>query len=436
MQKIAVIVAVALAAASGVISAQEMPFFAFDSLRGTLARDHQPRAVYFAGRHRRTYIAYLDHFFDARVIYYDHDDGRWSAPVRVDDCRTRDGHNAPAILVTRDGLLHLFYGCHNHPVKYARSVKPEDVSEWRLGTEIGSKATYTYGVELKNGHLLLFYRFGGAGRHSPLKMHRSTDGGKGWDEGREIVDFGGDSWVKIRDVLYDPDKDRVHLALWEGNRKYWNAFYACYDPATDHVLALNGSDLGDAATREELADNASALVGDNARASLDMVLHGGVPYFVLVRPHKKRYSLAHWDGESVVGAAIPVTDLGAFELDAREESGQLVFRLFALRANDPPTGFSGRDLMVWTSRDGGKTWDSGRVLVDRRTLGHGLTGVNITEDYPGDGPLLITQEEWLEVSKNLPRHQGSILDDAPFRFNKRLYALDGEFRFVTRDLTP
>ena len=436
MRRVATLVVATLALVFGSASAQEMPFFAFDSLRGTLARDHQPRAVFFEGRYRRTYVTYLDHFFDARVTYYDHDEKRWSHPVRVDDCRTRDGHNAPAILVTHDGFLHLFYGCHNHPVKYARSVEPEDVSEWHLGTEIGSKATYTYGVELKNGHLLLFYRFGGAGRHSPMKMHRSADGGKTWDDGREVVDFEGDSWVKIRDVLYDPGKDRVHLALWEGNRKYWNAFYACYDPSADRMLALSGTDLGETATKTGLKANASALVGDNARASLDMVLHGGVPYFVLVRPHKKRYSFAQWDGERLVEAPIPASDLGALELDAREESGQVVFRLFALRANGPPTGFSGRDLMVWTSRDGGATWDSGRVLLDRRRLGHGLTGVNITENYPGNGPFLITQEEWLEISKNLPRRQGSILDDAPFRFNKRLYALDGAFQFVTRDLTP
>lgn len=422
----------------GLAAAQEMPFFAFDSLRGTLARDHQPRAVYHAGEHNRTYVAYMDHNFDARVIYYDHDAGRWSEPVRVDDCRTRDGHNAPALLITADGVLHLFYGCHGHPVKYARSAAPESISEWKLGTEIGSQATYTYAVQVKDGDLLLFYRFGGSGRWSPLKMHRSANLGETWDAGRVILDYGGESWVKIRDVLYDPGRDRVHLALWEGNNKYWNAYYAAFDPATGHVFAINGADLGDVATKEELVANHSAVVGNNARADIDMVLYQGVPYFILQEPLKERYYFAKWDGEKVAKTPLPVDKLGAFELfaEAGDSGDEPRFQVYALRANDPPTGFSGRDLMVWTSEDGGQTWDKGQLVVDRRQLGHGLTGVNLTEDYPGHGPLVITQEEWLEISENLPRHMGSILDDAPFRFNKKLFALDAHHEFVTRDLTP
>jgi len=436
MRIITIPLAVLMCFCPGLAEAQEVEFFAFDALRGTLARDHQPRGVYHAGKHRRTYVAYMDHFFDARVTYYDHDARRWADPVRVDDCRTRDGHNAPAILVTKDGFLHLFYGCHGHPVKYARSTVPEETAEWQIGAEIGSKATYTYGVQLNNGDLLLFYRFGGSGIHSPLRMHRSTDGGATWDDGRDIVDFQGDSWVKIRDTLYDPEQNRVHLALWEGNKKYWNAFYAAYDPDTGHVLAINGADLGDVATKEELAANHSDVVGDNARADIDMVLHNGKPYLILVEPRKDRYYFAHWDGERVARTELPVNNLGGFELYAEGSGDRVVFKLFGLRANDPPTGYSGRDLMVWTSEDSGETWDQGRLLVDRRQLGHGLCGLNLTENYSGDGPLIITQEEWLERSENLPRHRGSILDDAPFRFNKRLYALDADYAFVTRDLTP
>ena len=41
--------------------------FAWDSLGGTLARDHQSRAMYYAGEHQRTYVAYMDHSFYARI---------------------------------------------------------------------------------------------------------------------------------------------------------------------------------------------------------------------------------------------------------------------------------------------------------------------------------------------------------------------------------
>jgi len=410
-----------------------LDFFAFDSLRGTLARDHQPRAVFHEGTHRRTYFTYMDHEFDARVVAYDLDDKKWSEVVRVDDCRTRDGHNAPAILVAKDGTLHLFYGCHGHPVKYARSRRPEDITEWETGMEIGSHATYTYAIQRKNGDLLLFYRFGGAGRQSPLKVHASRDGGNTWDEGHVILDYGEGSWVKIRDTLYDEERDLVHLALWEGNMKYWNAFYAVYDPTKERVLALDGADLGSLADKEALLKHGSGVVRSNARADLDLFLCQGKPFFVLADPPAKRIFFAHWDKDRLSKTEIPQTlvkGLTQFELFAEDENH---FHLYGLCNTEPATTFSGNDLLVWKSSDGGKTWNEPRVLVDRRTLQHGLTGLNLTENYPGAGPFVWTQEEWLERSENLPRVRGSILDDAAFRFNKRLYALDETYAFVRRD---
>jgi hypothetical protein len=70
------------------------------------------------------------------------------------------------------------------------------------------------------------------------------------------------------------------------------------------------------------------------------------------------------------------------------------------------------------------------VIVDRRTLGHGVHDLNLTENPHSGGPWIIFQEAWKENSKDLPRRNGSILDDAPFRFNKRLYALDEAFDYV------
>jgi len=410
-----------------------LDFFAFDSLRGTLARDHQPRAVFHEGAHRRTYFTYMDHEFDARVVAYDLDKETWSDVVRVDDCRTRDGHNAPAILAARDGTLHLFYGCHGHPVKYARSSRPEDITEWETGMEIGSHATYTYAVQRKNGDLLLFYRFGGAGRRSPLKVHCSKDAGDTWDDEKVILDYGDGSWVKIRDTLYDRQRDLVHLALWEGNMKYWNAFYAAYDPSKGRVLALDGADLGPSADKEALLAHGSGVVHSNARADLDLFLCEGKPFFILADPPGKRVFFAHWDEDRLSRTEIPkalMKGLTQFELYAEN---QTLFHLYGLCRTEPATSFSGNDLVVWKSSDQGRTWSEPEVIVDRRRLQHGLTGLNLTENYPGEGPLVWTQEEWLERSENLPRHRGSILDDAAFRFNKRLYALDNHYRFVRRD---
>ena len=108
-----------VAASGGAMRGEDGPqHFAQDVLAGTLARDHQTRAIFHAGKHRRTYVAYLDDAFDARVTFYDHDTARWAEPVRVDTCiaetggakGVKDGHNSPNIWVTQAGTILLFYG--------------------------------------------------------------------------------------------------------------------------------------------------------------------------------------------------------------------------------------------------------------------------------------------------------------------------------------
>jgi len=412
-------------------------YFVDDALCGTLARDHQPRAVHYAGRHKRTYVAYMDDEFDTRVVAYDHETGEWIGPIRVDDCRTRDGHNAPAILITRDGTIHLFYGCHNHPVKYARSARPEDISEWQTGREIGTKATYTYAVETNSGELLLFYRYGGAGRRSPLRVHHSTDGGGTWDAGKTILDYGGQSWVKIRDTLYDAKSDRVHLGLWELSRKgYWNVYHVLYDPRGRRLSGMGGADLGAATTKQALIEAGCRVVGkDDQRFNFDMALsEAGPAFFAHENWKRKDYRFVAWDaGAKTWRVAKPPVErfkgLQSFELHA---DGGCRFRVLGIRVTDPPTPFNGGDLAVWTSTDGGKTWDAGKTLVDRRKLGHGLVAVNLCEPHAEGGPFAIVQEHWRADSSKLPRHLGSIYDDAPWRFNKRLYALDAQYRFIQR----
>ena len=175
---------------SALASAGAPTYFADDSVSGTLAPDHQSRAMYFAGKHRRTYVAYLDHHYNARVTYYDHDATRWAFPVRVDTCirgRYPDGHNAPNLFVTRDGTVHLFYGSHGHSFKYARTKSPERIGDWVAGMRVGGNGTYPYFCETDSGELLVFYRYGPTGGYKnfwacrrPATAARRGRGSRNW----------------------------------------------------------------------------------------------------------------------------------------------------------------------------------------------------------------------------------------------------------------
>ena len=416
-------------------------WFANDSLGGTLARDHQTRAWYHAGKHRRTYVTYLDDEHYARVICYDHDTHRWSKAVKVDTCvaetgwckGVKDGHNAPNLFISRDGFLHLFYGSHATPFKYARSKRPESIDAWRTGKRIGTQATYPYVVQTNNGDLLLFYRHGGAGGNSPLVVQRSTDGGRNWGPRTEAVRFGGISSVKIVQMLHDPAADRVHMGLLErDNRnpdKYkWPWYYAQYDVKTGHVLAMNGKDLGCRPDRKQLRANGSCMT--SGKTEFDMGLHAGQAFFVFSPKPGAPLQFSRREGIRLVTTELPQKKFAGARGCVPWTVDGKTFRIYGVVENDPPTDFRGGDLMLWTSTDGGKTWSDGQKLVDRHKLGHGVVWkLNLVMNYAGDGPILVFAEPTGHWPKGLKKTRYNHYDNQS-RHDRRLYAIDAEGRLL------
>ena len=418
--------------------------FAADSLSGTLARDHQSRAMYFAGQYRRTYVAYLDHHYNARVTHYDHDTRRWAFPTRVDTCirgERPDGHNAPNLFITPDGTVHLFYGSHGHSFKYARSKRPERIDRWDIGMRVGSKGTYPYLCNTDSGRLLLFYRHGPTGGYNNpfLGVQQTDDGGRTWSQIEKPLTFRKGCKIYGNNALYDPLRKRVHLVLsvpgapkprWRKDR--WKRYYCQYDPATRRVHAANGRAIGPTAKEADFTANNGRLVEGGI---IDMCLHESVLCF-LFRAGTDGIGFGRWDGRKLTRHLIPAEKLR----DVRVASTQLLtpdgetFHIYALRRVPDSTIRRHLDLWVWTSRDQGKTWTNGRCLVDcrRRKLGHGLNGLNMTMDYSGSGPLFIVQQmpdfevPWLQ---NLTPSEKEIWGRR-LSGDLKLYALDANGHFV------
>jgi hypothetical protein len=89
-----------------------------------------PRAVYYQGVHRRTYVGWVDGGGDVQVASYDHDTGvrvvaTLKANFQVDD------HASPSLLLRPDGHLLAFWSAHiGGGMYYRRSTLPEDISAW------------------------------------------------------------------------------------------------------------------------------------------------------------------------------------------------------------------------------------------------------------------------------------------------------------------
>jgi hypothetical protein len=189
----------------------------------------------------QTYITYLDVDFKARVAALDHRTGKWEGPAVIG--QGVDNHAGGALVVTRDGILHLVYGPHGNPMRYLHTLSPGDIHSWGEPQELGVRTTYPSLVATPEGALYLAYR----GHDDPrstdwlewqLAFHTRTPGGA-WSRGAVMADLPSTTETRRANYHHRLRRDargRLHLAwtnilvapgrvyyLWSGdNGKTWS----------------------------------------------------------------------------------------------------------------------------------------------------------------------------------------------------------------------
>ena len=422
------------------IGASAASHFAWDSIGGTLARDHQSRAIYHEGEHRRTYVVYMDHSFFARITYYGHDTKKWVYPaILLDDCirpdrkmnnAYKDGHNVPNLFITRDGIIHIFYGAHGTVFRYARSRTPENIgaNNWELDRRVGAKGTYPFFSEPRPGNLHVFYRHAPEGgyKNPILGLQTTTDGGGTWSDVVKLAKF--PEACKIFRGTYDAVSDRVHLLIHPrgplGGRS--GAVHCMYDPESGKLLSLTGAELGPVGTVETFQENMPKIFN----GSIEFVLHDGTPYFLYQEPDGV-FHFGYWKAGTWV--TIPDSEGRFADLDRQpilHSTDGKHFQVYGI--TDWRTGngkTNGGDITLWESADGGETWSAGNIIADRKDFGHGFQELNKVLHYAGDGPLFIAAEATGAWPDGWEKTDFTHYDN-PSRRDKKLYAFDAEGNVV------
>ncbi len=92
----------------------------------------------------KTHVTWLDSAasgeFVVRGRTLDHAAGSWS-PVQTIGAAF-DNHGSPSLSCDHEGYLHLVYGPHHHPIRYRRSLRPNDLSEWSEEETVADRCTY------------------------------------------------------------------------------------------------------------------------------------------------------------------------------------------------------------------------------------------------------------------------------------------------------
>ena len=254
----------------------------------------------------------------------------------------KDGHNAPNLWISKSGTIHLIYGSHGTPFKYARSISPESIGAWDLGARLTDFATYPYFSELPNGELLLFFRYSPTGGYKNpfLGLLRTEDEGQTWTGVEKLGLFKKACKINGRNAIYDSTTGRVYLNLSLSRPKRKFMTYTCqYDPENGRMFAWDGkTDLGPLPVDDKITTSCTV----DGLTSHELFLHDGTLFMLLLRGDE--YSFAVWDGETLGRYDIPDGTMDGYRGGPIWTADGRHIRMFGIRDIDPPTAFNGGDL--------------------------------------------------------------------------------------------
>ncbi|MHC4403067.1 MAG: BNR-4 repeat-containing protein [Planctomycetota bacterium] len=342
-----------------------------------------PRAVYYEGRHRRTYTGWITLAGDVQVASIDADTGE-TVTRTVREKLEADDHDNPVILVAPDGRLTVFYSKHNGPdLFYRKSVDPESIHGW--GPE-QTVSTNTRGQ----------YKSWGYTYYHPMRLSR--EGGKTylfWRGGNWKPTFSatldGKTWTEARNLLMSNER-RPYMKVCSNGRDSIHFAYTSGDPnpketkvtSLYHALyrneALHRADGARICTLDEVPfDHTEGdllwdheATGDRAWVwdiALDAEDKPVVVFVMFPDPDDDhRYQYARWDGKrwnvheitrSAGGFTLPLAD--GTRTSPSYAGG------ITLSHSDPSTVYVSAkrggvfEIEKWTTADQGETWTSEAV---------------------------------------------------------------------------
>lgn len=379
-----------------------------------------PRAIYYEGKHKRTYSGWVDSMGNVVVGYYDHERENIETTI-LHEKFEKDDHNNPSFLMDKDGRLMVFYSKHatgKEPMFLAHAKVPENITEWetvdRLPlndtiTYAGLSNTYTYTniIQLsgEKNKMYLFWR----GADFKPNFSVSDNEGKTWSAGKifilpERLYKNRRPYIKMA----SNNKDVIHFAFTDGhpNAEPTNSIYyakynheALYKANGNKIIGWSNLPLDPA--KADLVYNATetkekAWIWDVAQDS------DGNPALVYSRfptdsNHVYYYSIyddGKWNSYRLVdsGPWFPHTAPGTTEKEPNYSGG------IVLDHNDPSIVYLSRqkngvfEIERWKTDDKGKNWN-----VTEITKGSQYDNVRpfVVRNHLGDSDNML----WMSVTK-------------------------------------
>ncbi|MCC6680733.1 MAG: BNR-4 repeat-containing protein [Phycisphaeraceae bacterium] len=191
----------------------------------TLSENGSGRATGYAEANKivtwqgKTHVGWLDSVpsedgagasFKVRIRTLDHASGQWSPTCTIGDAQ--DNHGGPALAMDSKGYLHVAYGPHSNPMRYRRSLEPNDASAWTPEVEIGERLTYPVLLVGPDDTLYLSARNRTGAEWETLFFSKPADSDT-WSQPTLIIKAKMVSYSHFQVAMaWGPDHKTMHLA--------------------------------------------------------------------------------------------------------------------------------------------------------------------------------------------------------------------------------
>lgn len=237
------------------------------------------------GKTFNVWQAATDPHAQAWIASYDPANGNWVSN-RVGTDIFEDGHGTPALAVTNDGYIHVFYGGHGTTEFYYRSSSPCDSTSFTNMTAISASATYPQVFILSNGTMQIIYRIHAAGDNGHYVTKWSENSGTSWSGERVLFNFGQFQSIYPGDMeIYN---NLIYIPFAKYSAGLRTGLYLCrFNMDTKNMEDFDGTNLGSYVDSSE-ADNFCRIFDTGSKEVWFPIVHIGriiySPSEILYRP--------------------------------------------------------------------------------------------------------------------------------------------------------
>lgn len=315
--------------AASVAAAEAAP-----TARAILSSEGSGRATAYADQNKiitvgdKTHVVWLDADdagFHVRGRTLDRDTGHWSETVRIGEAQ--DNHGGPSLTVDSKNYLHVVYYPHHQPVRYRRSLRPNDLSEWSIETEFGEGLSYPTMICAPDDTLILTARrgyFDAAGvyvdsQHIEQELWTKRPNEE-WKRKSTLIRSRFPRYAQFATSLaWGPDRRTIHLS----SRIYETGLDAEAPPQTTvgYLMSADGGETWTSATGKRISLPATAETidvvaqgtpsdGRQFNAAPLAVTSAGVPHLIYTEKQQ---------GSTTLYLATPASDGGWTRRDLTNE---------------------------------------------------------------------------------------------------------------------